>query len=249
MSELSPTHFQKQFFTKLSHPYWGGEVFDDVADTVYFVKDGDGRYVTVNETLVRRCGAKAKSDLIGKTAEEVFPAPLGEDYTRQDIALIKGGPDITNRLELHLYPGGESGWCLTWKKALRGQSGTVIGLSGISRDVTSTPDDAESLEGLAQVLTHIRDHLDQPLTLADLEKATRLSPFQIGQRIKRIFGLSPRQYIMRSRIESARHHLTHTTLPLSEIALACGFSDQSSFTRQFKQSTGITPKAYRDQRD
>ncbi|MDQ8191606.1 AraC family transcriptional regulator [Roseibacillus persicicus] len=231
----------------MSHPHWGDELFDEVADTVYFVKDLSGRYVAVNETLVRRCGAASKKDLIGKTAAEVFPAPLGEDYTRQDLALIQGEPDITNRLELHLYPGGESGWCLTWKKALRGQSGDVIGLSGISRDVNSTPDDVESLEGLSKVLSHIRDHLDEPLTLGDLERATRLSAFQIKQRIKRLFGISPRQYIMRSRIESARHQLTYTNLPLSEIALACGFGDQSSFTRQFKRSVGITPKAYRDQ--
>ena len=237
---------QSDSLAQLAQPFWGGEVFDMVEDTVYFVKDVAGRYLAVNETLVRRCGAAQKEELLGKTAREVFPLPLGEDFTRQDLTLLEGGPSIVSRLELHLYPSGESGWCLTWKKAVRDDEGVIVGLSGISRDLASTPDGAEELDGLAAVLAYIRDHLDSPLTLADLEEATGLSSFQIGQRIKRLFGLSPRQYIMRSRIEAARHLLSSSEVAISEIALECGFSDQSSFTRQFKRSVGITPKAYRE---
>lgn len=244
---MSLADIQKPFFANLPQPLWPGEIFDEIADTVYFIKDTLGRYMAVNQTLARRCGATEKDELIGKTALDLFPAPLGEDYTRQDLALIAGGPNLTSRLELHLYPSGKSGWCLTWKKALHNDAGQIVGLSGLSRDLASTMDGPIELEELAKVLNHIREHLDQPLTLADLQQATGLSTFQIDQRIKRLFGLSTRQYIMRSRIEAARHLLSSSHHPLTEIALSCGFSDQSSFTRQFKRSVGITPKNYRDQ--
>ncbi|MBK1833133.1 AraC family transcriptional regulator [Roseibacillus ishigakijimensis] len=244
---VHPDDIQGEFLANLAQPLWGSEIFDEVSDTVAFVKDAAGRYLAVNETLVRRCGARGKADLIGKTAQEVFPSPLGEDFTRQDLELLAGGPTIRSQLELHLYPGGESGWCLTWKRALFGKGGEIVGLTGISRDLTSTSDEAEELGELAQVLRHIRDHLEEPLTLEELSLASGLSPFQIGQRIKRIFGLTTRQYITRARIEAARHLLKSTSLPLSEIALQCGFSDQSALTRQFKRAVGITPKIYRDQ--
>ena len=244
---MNPSELQKQFFAQLISPCYGEEVFDGVPDTVYFIKDHLGRYISVNETLVRRCKFSSKSGLIGKAALEVFPAPLGKEFSRQDQALLAGGPEIRGQLELHLYPGGRNGWCLTWKKALRAANGSIVGLSGISRDLSSGPDSSAELHQLSAVLDYIRDHLSDPLSIEDIASATGLSSFQIGQRIKRLFGISPYQYIIRSRIDSARHLLANSNQPLSEIALACGFGDQSSFTRQFKRLVGITPKSYRIQ--
>lgn len=244
---MNTIQFQHQFFEGLASPAHGEEIFDGIADTVYFIKDDQGRYVSVNNTLVRRCHKESKSDLIGKTASEVFPSPLGDDFTEQDFEVLRGGPEIHNRLELHLYPGGESGWCLTWKKVLFSQEGKVAGLAGISRDVGSQVDSSSEFSDLAVVLEYIRDHLDGSLSLDTLSSATGLSAFQIAQRMKSLFGLTPHQYIIRSRIESACHQLVQTKTSLSEIALACGFSDQSSFSRQFKRSVGMTPKAFRNQ--
>ncbi|NNF76628.1 MAG: AraC family transcriptional regulator, partial [Rhizobiales bacterium] len=58
-----------RFFEALSKPFSGEELFDLVADTVYFLKDAEGRYVAVNQTLVERCGKARKSDLMGRRAE------------------------------------------------------------------------------------------------------------------------------------------------------------------------------------
>ena len=52
-------------------------LFDRVPDVVYFVKDLGGRYVVVNQTLVERCGRRDKTELLGRTAKDVFPSPLG----------------------------------------------------------------------------------------------------------------------------------------------------------------------------
>ena len=226
----------------------GNELFDDVSDTTYFVKDRDGRYLFVNDTLVARCGMKEKSDLLGKTAAEVFLSPLGEEFQLQDREILGGGPAIKSQLELHIYADGHEGWCLTWKRALRNEVGEIRGLSGISRDVGGASPSARDLESLAKILGYIRDHLDQPLRLAELAEATGLSTYQISQRIEGLFGISTKQYISRCRIEAACHALENSTESLSEIALACGFSDQSAFTRQFGSIVGMTPKTYRDQR-
>ncbi|MDA7881871.1 AraC family transcriptional regulator [Akkermansiaceae bacterium] len=237
---------QEEFLKSLGYPFGGDELFDEVADTVYFVKDETGRYVFVNETLVMRCGLESKDDLLGKTAGEVFPSPLGQDFQSQDEEILAGGVAIRSQLERHMYPDGSQGWCLTWKRALRSADGKIIGLSGISRDLDGGTSSAKDLESLAVVLEYIKRHLDQPLRLSDLAGAAGLSSYQVSQRLEALLGLTPKQYISRCRIEAACHALETSEESLSEIALACGFSDQSSFTRQFGQTVGMTPKVYRD---
>lgn len=236
---------QKEFLELLGGGFGGDEAFDDVADTVYFVKDGGGRYVFVNRTLVERCGFESKDELLGKTAGEVFPEDLGMEFEEQDRRILAGGPAIKNQLELHWYSERRKGWCLTWKKPLRSRSGDIVGLSGISRDVSGLKTNARDLESLAGVMNHVRDHIDQPLRLGDLAEATGMSPYQISNRMESVLGLTPKQYVNRCRIDAACHALENGDAPLSEIALFCGFGDQSSFTKQFGRMVGMTPNNYR----
>ncbi len=232
----------------ISGAFLGGALFDDITDTTYFVKDLAGRYFFVNDALVSRCGMQDKGDLLGKTTAELFPNPLGDEFLAQDREILAGGPAILSQLELHVHADGSQGWCLTWKRALRNEKGEIMGLSGISRDVVGATPSARDLDSLADVLSYIRNHLDTPLRVTDLEKATGLSSYQISQRIEGLFGISTKQYMSRCRIDAACHALEHSDESLSEIALACGFSDQSAFTRQFGRIVGMTPKSYRKQR-
>ncbi len=63
-------------------------LFDAVPGVVFFVKDAQARYALVNQTLAQRCGFKDKAGLLGRTAEEVFPARFGPLYTEQDRCVI-----------------------------------------------------------------------------------------------------------------------------------------------------------------
>ncbi|WP_158815340.1 AraC family transcriptional regulator [Methylocapsa sp. S129] len=236
---------RQDFLNTLGRPFLGEELFDRIADTVFFLKDRDARYVAVNDALVRRCALASKADLIGRTAREVFPAPLGERFDDQDRRVLKEGLSINGRLELHLYPDRRQGWCLTWKEPLSGRDGKIVGLSGISRDVPTLTSPQPDVTALSSVLGYIHDHLDASLRLPDLAARARLSVFQFDQRIKALFGLSAGQYLTRARIERACNRLRQTDDPISIVAQECGYADQAAFTRQFHKSAGLTPKAYR----
>ena len=80
-------------------------LFDIIPDVVYFAKDREGRYTSVNETLVMRCGKQHKRELLGKTPLDLFPAPLAEAYVAQDQRVVRSGEPIVDRLELHLFAG------------------------------------------------------------------------------------------------------------------------------------------------
>ena len=234
---------RRRFLAELDRPFLGEQLFDGITDTVFFLKDHAGRYVAVNRTLAARLGVAAKSDLIGRTAREVFPAPLGARIAEQDARVVSDRRSIAGQLERHLYPGGEEGWCLTWKEPLIGRKGRVVGLSGISRDLSTPQGDTASL---ARVLDHIRDHLDQPLRLPELATLAGLTQFQLDHRIRALFAISAGQYVTRARIELACNRLRQTTRPIAQVALACGYGDQAAFTRQFRKSVGLTPRAYRE---
>jgi len=236
---------RQEFFDQLGRPWMADEMFDAVPDCVFFVKDRMGKYVAVNQTLVERCGRENKGEVIGRTARELFPEPLGESFTEQDFEVIQDGRSIRGQLELHLYPSGRQGWCLTWKEPVTNHAGAIVGVAGISRDLPARSELSSDLEAIASVLSHINEHLSEPLSVTELADLAGLSSYQLDQRIKSLFDVSTGQYITRRRIERACHLLDRTDESLSSIALDCGYSDQSAFTRQFRQSVGIPPGAYR----
>jgi AraC-like DNA-binding protein len=229
----------------LGRPFPGIELFDRVADTVFFIKDHEARYVAVNETLAHRCRFTSKSALIGHKASEVFAVPLGERFEAQDLKVIAEGLSIRGRMERHLYPDGGEGWCLTWKEPLIDASGIIRGLAGISRDAPALSGSAPVSAALSATLAYIDEHLDKPLRIPDLAARAGLSPFQFDQRIRTIFGSSAGQYLSRLRIDRACDRLRHSEASLSEVALECGYADQAAFTRQFHKTVGLTPGAYR----
>ena len=222
------------------------ELFDRLPDVVFFAKDREGRYAAVNGTLVRRLARAASSEVLGRTARDLFPAPLGERYLAQDLAVIRSGRAIEDLLELHLYPDRVEGWCVTCKLPLRGPGGDVVGLAGTSRDVHAPAAGAASLAGLAEVVRSIHDRFDQPLRVDRLAATAGLSPYQLTRRTRSLFGLTPAQLIIRARLDAARAMLREGDEPIGRIALACGYCDQSAFTRQFRAAVGLTPAQYRD---
>jgi AraC-like DNA-binding protein len=222
------------------------ELFDRLPDVVFFVKDTAGRYVAVNQTLVQRLGLSGKSDLIGRTTKDLFPAPLGERYLAQDLGVCRSGRELPDLLELHLYPNHQEGWCITTKVPIRGRDGGVIGLAGTSRDVHSPASGSRSLQDLAGAVRHIQEHYDRPLRVESLAAMARLSTYRFTRRIRLLFGLTPAQLIIKTRLDTARRMLREGENPIGQIAVACGYCDQSAFTRQFKAAVGLTPAQYRD---
>ena len=117
----------QDLLASLAEPYPVEALFDCLPDVVFFVKNLRCEYVALNQTLVERCGRQSKGDLIGRTADDVFPSALGQSYRAQDEEVLRSGIAIRNQLELHFYPTGRRGWCVTNKLPLRGRQGDVVG--------------------------------------------------------------------------------------------------------------------------
>lgn len=220
-------------------------LFDALPEVVFFLKDVSGRYVAVNRTLAERCSAGDKSRLLGRRPEDLFPAPLAASYAKQDESVLRSGKAIEGALELHLYPGGVSGWCLTTKLPLRDAGGRIVGVAGISRDLNAPEERARGYAELAAVLDHMRRHFDRSLRIEELAAMAGLSVYQFELRVRRLFQTSPMQLLHKIRLDEGTRLLRETRLSLGEIALRTGWCDQSAFTRHFSRYAGIAPGRYR----
>lgn len=98
---------------------------------------------------------------------------------------------------------------------------------------------------LLQVLEYINEHLDQEIKLADLAALLGISQFHFSHLFKQSIGMAPYQYLLQQRVERAKQWLKQTDRSIMDIALLCGFNSHSHLSKQFRQSTGMTPKAYR----
>ncbi len=225
-------------------PFFFAPLFDALPDVVFFVKDALGRYTHVNQTLARRCGRKEKALLIGRTPAEVFGAPFGASYLAQDRAVLAGGANICDQLELHLYPDRAPGWCLTRKLALRDDSGLIVGLCGISRDLAMADKKNPAYRKVAQVAHLIQEEFARPLPLHELAALAGMSVAQIERYFLKIFQITPRQMIIKTRLDAASVMLAGQET-IAHIALACGYCDHSAFSRQFKATVGLTPAQFR----
>lgn len=91
----------------------------------------------------------------------------------------------------------------------------------------------------------VEANLSAPLQLSDLSELVSLSEYHFARMFKQSTGVSPHQYVMQQRLNLAQRLLQHSTIPLTEIALQCGFSSSSHFSNRFKQARGETPLTYR----
>jgi AraC-like DNA-binding protein len=86
---------------------------------------------------------------------------------------------------------------------------------------------------------------DEPLDLRVLAQEAHVSPRHFSRSFRRVFGETPRQYLISRRLERARHLLRTTDLTVAEICLEVGFTSVGSFTTAFSRHVGVSPTTFR----
>lgn len=92
---------------------------------------------------------------------------------------------------------------------------------------------------------YIAEHLARRITVIELAQVACLSPSHFHAQFKDRVGLTPHQYLLRTRLDHAARLLRESPLPLVRIAGECGFSSQSALTTAMRRYLGLTPKRLR----
>ena len=95
------------------------------------------------------------------------------------------------------------------------------------------------------VRNYVRDHLSSKIVLKDLASLLNLGQTSLMKRFRASFRQTPHQYVMEQRVSRARELLERSNLPIVEIAVLCGFADQTHLGALFRRIVGVTPSEYR----
>ena len=222
-------------------------VFDCFPDVLYYIKDAQARYLSVNQTLIKRSGFN-RCEVIGKTADQLFPV-TGPGTNAQDLSVIESKIPIVDSLRLYSTGSGDRYyWCLSSKFPIIDRRGTPLGLIGISRDLPRPDERHHSYRRLLTVSTYLEQNLNQNILISEAARRASISMDTLERLTKEVFHLTPKQLLMKMRIDHACRLLETTDDNITDIAADCGYADHSAFTRQFKSATHVTPRQYRDAR-
>ena len=221
-------------------------LFDHVPESLFFVKDCEGRFLKVNNGMAKVFGAADCGDCVGRTDADFLPADIAASYRRDDLALLKSGQPMHHRVELVTSPEGIVDWIITTKVPIRDASGKVVGLAGVARPYAGDLTASTMPEELRAAISYIRRNFRLKLLVPDLAELTHRSVSAFERSFKKHLLMSPTDFIRRVRIHEACQRLMNSQAPLARIAIDCGFSDQAHFNREFKRVMQTTPSLYRN---
>ena len=229
------------------------DLLDFLPDVLAWVKDRQGRYLWVNRTFViqfsfdHQGGNESVSleSILGKTDYDLSPAFLADQY-RHDDEQVLAGHRIVNRLERLEESRGATVWSVTDKIPVVDAKGAIIGTAGITRAAGPASSLEATATGFGPALAHMRAHFQQEITNQRLASISNMSLRAFERRFRAAFHLTPQRFLRKLRLRIASRALIDTNASLSEIALTCGFADQSHFSREFRRHFGRTPREYRE---
>lgn len=127
---------------------------------------------------------------------------------------------------------------LEFEQALHDLTVALLAVAGLESPAR-TPDCA----AVTRARDYIDANLDRSFQLEDLELVTGCDRWQLSRDFRALLGASPYRFLIFRRLDQARRMMKGRHC-LADVAQACGFSDQSHFTRQFKKTFGMTPKVW-----
>jgi AraC family transcriptional regulator len=202
---------------------------DRVAEDVFGLKPGHYR-LTVGE----RPNDVAIANIVGVLSREAMRGEPGSRLYAESLANILAVHLLRNYAKC--ANGRTLEACWVPEEAMgAAPAGEVSGKTG------SHP------RAVSEAVRFIQENYSRDVFLSDIAEAVHLSPFHVARLFKQSLGVSPHQYLIQIRVNSARALLWAGSgeRSLAEVANAVGFADQSHLTRHFKRILGLTPKQLR----
>lgn len=239
IDKLSSDRLQTEDFAQLE------TIFNLLPKVIFYVKDHSRRWVTCNRAALTLLRRDDLSHIVGAREEDFFPQAVADAIKDDDLRILKQGDLIVDRVELISNEHGELVWAKTSKLPVQNQAGAVLGLVGITQLLDVNTELPRRFEKFRSVVSMIEGALESSPSIPTLAVAANMSESHFRRSFKQCFGIAPQEFISQQRLRHAAKLLTQTELSIAQIALECGFGDQSHFSRQFGRFFGEAPRSYR----
>ncbi len=236
---------RQEFFSRLNGIQSLKELLDQLPDVAFFIKDRKGRFILNNRRGFECCRVNSEMETIGKTDFDFFPKDLALHYQKGDLEVMNSGVPILNAIEPAPEESVTDQLIVFTKIPLRDKRRRIIGIAGIHRKLDAGPATSQRYGPMARAIRFLHDNYSEKIETGRLASMLGISGSQFARRFRKIFGVSPKHYLLRIRVNNACTFLEQTGKPVTEIAMEVGFYDNPHFTRTFTKLMGITPLAYR----
>ncbi|MEK0447923.1 MAG: hypothetical protein RL088_191 [Verrucomicrobiota bacterium] len=240
-----PKKIATAFISTLEAPDELLRLFDFLPRVYLFIKDAESRFVRVNQPMQELKALTSQAEIVGKTDFDFHPPMLAAQYVEEDRRVMASGKPLIDQVWLVMGADRMPRWYLSSKIPLRGRNGKVAGLAGVLRPYDGAGPSPGDYHRLTPVMEYVLANFGVSITVRALAKIAHLSVSQLQREFGRLFGMTPMEYLIRVRLLVARRQMEETDEPIGNIAISCGFHDQSHFARYFRSRVGMTPGEYR----
>ena len=220
-------------------------LFDCRPDVCFFVKNERSEFVHVNRALLHRLGLVQLSQIVGTTDHDRYPKQIADELVAGDQRLMEKGESLVDHAEVLFDEAGSLEWFSTTKHPVYDEEGDPLGVVGITRSFTARAPSPMGFSAAEKVIRIISRSPASKHRVAQLAKKVGISERQLHRQFLELVKMSPREFLLRSRIQAAAADLRGSRESIASLADKYGFCDQSAFTRQFRSLLGMTPGKYR----
>ena len=220
-------------------------LFDELPGVFFFAKDRAGRTMAASRRTLDQYHMHDISEMIGLTDFDLNPHTMAEGYVRDDQRLLSGKAKRIERLELWFDPQGMPDWFMVTKLPILNRRKRPIGVMGVLRRAAEHEMKLPIMQAVSQAAMMLRRDYAKSVSLVELASACGQSLRNLQRRFQSAFGVTPQEFLIKTRVLAAMRLLEETRLSAAEIATRCGFVDASSFAEQFKRRAGTSPSEYR----
>jgi PAS domain S-box-containing protein len=165
-------------------------LIDNLPDSIY-VKDKQGRHLMVNHTAIQGVDVASMEEILGKTDLDLYPPEVASQWYADDMTVIQSGQPLINSEEFSLDEAGAAKWELTSKIPLYDSHGEVMGLVGVSRDITQQKQVEKALRENEALLRTVINATPDFIFIKDQNHRFYLA----NQAQADVFGLPPEEII------------------------------------------------------
>lgn len=141
-------------------------LMDNMPDKIFF-KDRDSRFTRVNKAWAKKYNIEDTDEVIGKADVDFFNKLFAEETYKEEQLLMETDQPLINKLERKIRENGKESYKLVTKVPIRGKSGTVTGLVGISRDITELKLAEKKLSREKEMLQSLMDNIPDLIYFKD----------------------------------------------------------------------------------
>ena len=224
--------------------------------TSHFIFVIDGHYVLSSDSHERPVPPRSLIFVPAGTTHRNYPRTLSTRILTISVSdsQIEQARDYVSLPETESeFRDGETGFlatrlemeCSRWHSASPlTAAGLCLELLGATAKRTAT-DERKPPRWLQAAREMLRERCCETLSIAEVAKVAGVHPIHLTRTFRKFFGCTPGDYLRQCRIDQAVRLLRLGDKPIAEIALECGFGDQSQLTKAFRRRLGITPAQLR----